>query len=97
MNIYDRAHELARALKESPEYQDYQRAKEIAMENETQKALIEEYKKLQFQLQISMAGGASPDPAELERLQKILDMLNDLDDVSEVYHNANLPEEEEED
>ena len=96
MNIYDRAHELARALKESPEYQDYQRAKEIAMENETQKALIEEYKKLQFQLQISMAGGASPDPAELERLQKILDMLNDLDDVSEVYHNANLPEEEEE-
>ena len=24
MNIYDRAHELARALKESPEYQDYQ-------------------------------------------------------------------------
>ena len=67
------------------------------MENETQKALIEEYKKLQFQLQISMAGGASPDPAELERLQKILDMLNDLDDVSEVYHNANLPEKEEED
>ena len=39
------------------------------------------------------------DPAgeDLERLQKILDMLNDLDDVSEVYHNANLPEEEEED
>ena len=38
------------------------------------------------------------DPAgeDLERLQKILDMLNDLDDVSEVYHNANLPEEEEE-
>ena len=75
MDIYDRAHELARALKESPEYQDYQRAKEIAMENETQKALIEEYKKLQFQLQISMAGGASPDPAELERLQKIAGVL----------------------
>ena len=39
MNIYDRAHELARALKESPEYQDYQRAKEIAMENETQRCV----------------------------------------------------------
>ena len=37
-----------------------------------------------------------PEGEDLERLQKILDMLNDLDDVSEVYHNANLPEEEEE-
>ena len=39
------------------------------------------------------------DPAgeDLEKLQKTLDMLEELDDVSEVYHNANLPEEEDED
>ena len=38
------------------------------------------------------------DPAgdDLERLQKILDMLEELDDVSEVSHNANLPEEDDE-
>ena len=50
MNIYDQAHALARALKETDEYREYQRLKEVAMENETQKALIEEYKRLQFQL-----------------------------------------------
>ncbi len=75
MNVYDKAHELARELKNSPEYQEYQRCKEVAMENETQKTLIQEYKKLQFQLQVSVAGGGKPDPAEMERLQKIMAVL----------------------
>ena len=75
MNVYDKAHELARELKNSPEYQEYQRCKEVAMENETQKALIQEYKKLQFQLQVSVARGGKPDPAEMERLQKIMAVL----------------------
>ena len=67
MNVYDLAHQLAAEMKKSPEYLDYMQAKEKAMENETQKALLDEYKRLQFQLQVSMAGGASPDPKELER------------------------------
>ncbi len=75
MNIYDRAHELARELKTCPEYVEYQRLKDIAMENDTQRALIEEYKRLQFQLQVAMAGGGKPDPAEMERLQKIAGVL----------------------
>ena len=82
MNIYDQAHALARALKETDEYREYQRLKDVAMENETQKALIEEYKRLQFQLQVSMAGGNSPDPAEMERLQKIAGVLQLSPDAS---------------
>ena len=65
MNVYDKAHELARELKNSPEYQEYQRCKEVAMENETQKALS----------QVSVAGGGKHDPEEMERLQKIMAVL----------------------
>ena len=36
------------------------------------------------------------DPETVAKIQKLLDMLDDNDDVSEVYHNAALPEEEEE-
>ena len=75
MNVYDLAHQLAAEMKKSPEYLDYMQAKEKAMENETPKALLDEYKRLQFQLQVSMAGGASPDPKELERLQKLAGVL----------------------
>lgn len=75
MNVYDLAHQLAAEMKNTAEYREYAAAKETAMENETQRALLEEYKKLQFQLQVSMAGGASPDPQEMERLQKIAAVL----------------------
>ena len=40
---------------------------------------------------------AVTDPEMLKNIQKLLDMLEDNDDVSNVYHNAELPEEEEED
>ncbi len=36
------------------------------------------------------------DPAVIEKIQKMLDMLDDHDDVQDVYHNAILPEEEDE-
>ena len=39
---------------------------------------------------------AVDDPDTLAKIQKLLDMLDDNDDVTEVYHNAELPEEEEE-
>ena len=40
---------------------------------------------------------AVDDPDTLKNIQKLLDMLDDNDDVQNVYHNAELPEEEDED
>lgn len=37
------------------------------------------------------------DPETLVKVQKLLEMLEDNDDVQNVYHNADLPEEEDED
>ena len=37
------------------------------------------------------------DPEMVEKVRKLLDVMEDNDDVQEVYHNAVLPEEEEED
>ena len=39
---------------------------------------------------------AIPDEETLAKVIKLLDMLDDNDDVADVYHNAELPEEEEE-
>ncbi|MBQ9300645.1 MAG: YebC/PmpR family DNA-binding transcriptional regulator [Clostridia bacterium] len=36
------------------------------------------------------------DPDTIAKIEKLLDMLDDNDDVADVYHNAELPEEEEE-
>ena len=37
------------------------------------------------------------DPETAEKVQKLLDWLDDYDDVQDVYHNGELPEDEEED
>ena len=43
MNPYDQAHALARSLKESEEYREFSRLKEVAYEDATNKALLDEY------------------------------------------------------
>ena len=53
MNPYDQAHELARALKESEEYREFTRLKEVAYDDGTNKALLDEYKRLQFNPDVS--------------------------------------------
>ncbi|MCL1964721.1 MAG: YebC/PmpR family DNA-binding transcriptional regulator [Firmicutes bacterium] len=40
---------------------------------------------------------AIDDPETLEKIGKLLDALDDMEDVQNVYHNGDLPEEEEED
>ena len=75
MNLYDKAHELARTLRESEEYRSYADMREKAMQNDTQRALLTEYKKLQYQLQIEMASGNTPDADNVERLKKLAAVL----------------------
>ena len=82
MNPYDQAHALAKALRESEEYREYSRLKETAYEDATNKALLDEYKKLQFRLQAKMASGESMPQDDMQRLQQIGTLLQFNPDVA---------------
>lgn len=82
MTPYDQAHALARSLKESDEYREFSRLKEIAYEDATNKALLDEYKKLQFRLQAKMASGESLPDEDMQRLQQIGTLLQFNPDVA---------------
>ena len=82
MNPYDLAHQLARAMKESEEYREYERLRETAYEDETNRALLDEYKRLQFRMQAKMASGESMPADDLQRLQQIGALLQFNPDVS---------------
>ena len=82
MNPYDQAHALARALKESDEYREYMRLKETAYDDSTNKALLDEYKKLQFRLQARLAAGESIPQEDMQRLTQIGALLQFNPDVS---------------
>ena len=82
MNPYDQAHELARSLKESEEYREYARLREVAYESDTNRALLDEYKRLQFRMQAKMASGETMPEEDFQRLQQIGTLLQFNQDVS---------------
>ena len=82
MNPYDQARELARALKESEEYREYNRLKVVAYDDGTNKALLDEYKRLQFRMQAKMAAGENMPEEDFQRLQQIGTLLQFNPDVS---------------
>lgn len=82
MNPYDQAHALAKSLKESDEYREYKRLRDIAYEESTNRALLDEYKKLQFRLQAKMAAGETMPEEDYQRLQQIGTLLQFNSDVT---------------
>ena len=82
MNPYDQAHALARALKESEEYREYERLKQVAYDDGTNKALLDEYKRLQFRMQAKLASGETMPEEDFQRLQQIGALLQFNPDVS---------------
>lgn len=82
MNPYDQAHALARALRESEEYREMTRLKEAAYDSDTNRALLEEYKRLQFRMQARLAAGETMPEEDYQRLQQIGTLLQFNSDVS---------------
>lgn len=82
MNPYDQAHALAKSLKESEEYREYTRLRELAYESDTNRALLDEYKRLQFRMQAKLAAGETMPEEDFQRLQQIGTLLQFNQDVS---------------
>lgn len=82
MNPYDQAHALAKSLKESDEYREMTRLRELAYESDTNRALLDEYKRLQFRMQAKIASGESMPEEDYQRLQQIGTLLQFNQDVS---------------
>ena len=82
MNPYDQAHALAKSLRESEEYREMSRLRELAYESDTNRALLEEYKRLQFRMQDKLASGESMPEEDYQRLQQIGTLLQFNQDVS---------------
>ena len=82
MNIYDTAHRLAAEIKNSDECVRLKALRERAYSDETNRVLLEEYKRLQVQLQMSMVGAAGEMPSEdMQRFQQLASLLYMNSDV----------------
>lgn len=81
--VYTAAHQLAKDIRASEEYQTYHGLQEVVMQDETTAALIKEYKKLQVTLQMAMMSGQQADSDDMQRFQGIYSLLFAKPEVSQ--------------
>lgn len=75
MTVYDGANALARAIEESEESREYRRLKAAAEEDDTNRALLTEYKRLQTALQLQAMGGPQVESDDMQRFSQIGSLL----------------------
>ncbi len=85
VNVYDKANELASLIKQSEEYKEYSRIKDEVYEDEQNKRMIKDYKKLQFEAQAAYLTGQEPDKELMDKIQKMGEVLQFNPKITEFF------------
>ena len=75
MNVYDEAHGLARAIKESNEFKEFDRMRKEVEQDPDVSQMLGELQKLQIELQTAQMTGSQPDQNTMSRMQSLSTML----------------------
>ncbi|MGI6677586.1 MAG: YlbF family regulator [Dehalobacterium sp.] len=75
MSVNDQAMELAKTLQESNEYRQYLTAKKRLQEDDKNTALLQEFRRIQLELQIAEISGEDTESA-LEQLERIYQQIS---------------------
>ena len=74
MNVYDEAHSLARAIRESNEFKEFDRMR-LEVDNDKECSdMLKELQELQMQLQAAQLTGQAPDKDLFQRFQSLSTM-----------------------
>lgn len=76
MNVYDAAHQMAKALKESDECKKMQSAKAALATDAQADKMVKDFLAKQIELELEVMGGKPVEPVKQEALQKLFDLLS---------------------
>lgn len=75
MNVYDEAHSLAKAIKESNEFKEFDRIRKEVDNDKECSDMLKELTELQVQLQTAQLSGQQPDKEVFARFQSLSTMV----------------------
>lgn len=75
-NVYDAAHTLAHAIKDSEEFKKFRELEAEVKDNESLKAMVEDFQKRQLELQAAQLQGIQPDEEKMNKLQELFGVLS---------------------
>lgn len=85
MNVYDAAHNLARAIKDSNEYKEYIEKHRSVFSNPKTKDIIEDFRKKAMEMQMAQMSGQEIDPSKAEDMKKLEEILLANPVISEFF------------
>lgn len=89
MNVYDTVNQLAREIKESEQYLEYKKMKELIKETPELKQKLDDFENARYQTQIATMKGEEPSKEQVETLQKIyLELIQN--DTTKKYLDVEL-------
>jgi cell fate (sporulation/competence/biofilm development) regulator YlbF (YheA/YmcA/DUF963 family) len=81
VNVYDYAHNLARALKECPEYHAFQNARTRLKAKPAALEMVKDFQKKRLDLQAIVFQGKEPPKEQKEALERLLGVIQGDADV----------------
>ncbi len=75
MQVYDNANNLAQAIKNSPEYQEYKAIKEELFIDSELKQQVEEFEKIRYEEQLLAMQGQKQNEEKMAKLQELYKIL----------------------
>lgn len=75
MNVYDQAHNLARAVKESEEFKQYDYLKKVIDQNEELSKMIKDFQAKQFELQAKQMMGEQMPADMMQQVQELYQII----------------------
>ena len=75
MNVYDEAHSLAQAIKESGEFKEFDRLRMLVDEDKEISDMLKDLQQIQLEIQAASMSGKEPDADAVSRLQSLSTMV----------------------
>ena len=85
MNVYDKCHELARAISESREFKEYKELKEKIAKNASLKSQVDEFETIRYEEQRLALQGEKNSNEKMEKLQELYKILIENPEVKEYF------------
>lgn len=85
MNVYDTVNKLAQEIKDSEEYKNFKKYKELVKSNQEVNGQIKKFETLRYEVQIAAMQGAEASKDKEKELQEVYASLLSKENVKEYF------------
>lgn len=75
MNVYDQAHQLAKAIQESEEYKQYHASEMSLKEKPELEKMMKDFQQKSMEIQLKQMSGEQPDSEDMQKIQQLYSIV----------------------